>query len=242
MVQIHPATPLGQEKSRASGLMLKGLVRLGLFLAVMAAVLFVSSGHPRWVRTWLLLGALSLCLVVNLVVLLRVNPELVAERLGAERPVRPWDRLVAVVITAFWFLALIVAGVDFRLGWSSSLPGWIPVAALMMLMAGDLLFLWAMAVNRFFTKFVRIQRERDHRVVSTGPYRYVRHPGYIGWMLVTAAVPLILGSVWALVPAGTAIGAMVLRTALEDTMLRAELEGYAEYAGTVRYRLVPGVW
>jgi protein-S-isoprenylcysteine O-methyltransferase Ste14 len=242
MVNIHPATPLGQEKSRASGLMLKGLVRLGLFLALTAAILFVSSGHPAWVRAWLLLGALFLCVMVNLVVLVIVNPELVAERLRTERPVRPWDRLIAVVITASWLFALIVAGADFRFGWSPSLPGSVPVTALMVLVAGDLLFLWAMAVNRFFTKFVRIQRERDHRVVSAGPYRYVRHPGYVGWILMSAAVPFVLGSLVAFVPVGIAVFAMVVRTALEDTTLARELQGYEEYAGRVPYRLIPGLW
>jgi protein-S-isoprenylcysteine O-methyltransferase Ste14 len=242
MVNIHPATPLGQEKFRASGLMLKGLLRLGLLLALMAAVLFVSSGHPAWVKAWLLLGALSLCVVVNLFVLLGVNPELVAERLGAERPVRPGDRLLAVVITAFWWLALIIAGLDSRLGWSPPLPGSVPVAALVVLIAGDLLFLWAMALNRFFTRFVRIQRERDHRVVSASPYRDVRHPGYLGWILMSAAVPLVLGSLVAVIPVGCAVFAMVVRTALEDTTLRGELKGYEEYTGRVPYRLIPGVW
>jgi protein-S-isoprenylcysteine O-methyltransferase Ste14 len=110
------------------------------------------------------------------------------------------------------------------------------------LVAGDLLLLWAMVVNRFFSKSVRIQRERSHRVVSVGPYRYVRHPGYVGWILMSAAVPVILGSLWALVPAGLAVAGMMVRTALEDRLLRADLEGYEEYAVKVRSRLLPGIW
>jgi protein-S-isoprenylcysteine O-methyltransferase Ste14 len=209
---------------------------------LMAAILFVASGRLDWSMAWLLVGVLCLCVVVNLVVLVTRSPELVAVRFQFERGARQWDTVLSALLAGLWLLALVVAGLDDRFHWSPPLPRLLQPGALVLLVAGDLLLLWAMVVNRFFAKMVRIQRERGHRVVSRGPYRYVRHPGYFGWILMSAAIPLILGSFWALAPVGAAVVGIVVRTALEDRMLRAELEGYAEYAGQVRYRLLPGVW
>lgn len=239
---IHPTTPLGEEKPRRAALFLKAVVRLGLFLMLMAAILFPASGRANWGRAWVLLGALFICVVLNLAVLITRNPELLAVRLQLERGARQWDTVLSALLASLLVIALVVAGIDERRHWSPPLPGSLPLAAVGLLVAGDLLLLWAMAVNRFFSKIVRIQRERGHRVVSVGPYRYVRHPGYVGWILMSAAVPLILGSLWALVPVGIAVAGMTVRTALEDRMLRAELEGYEEYAGRVRSRLIPGLW
>jgi len=241
-VSIHPATPLGEEEPQRASLLLKAVVRLALFLLLMAAILFPASGRGDWGRAWVLLGALFICVVVNLVVLVTRNPELLAVRLQLERGARQWDKVLSALLAALWLVALVVAGLDERFHWSPSLPLALHRATVVLFVAGDLLLLWAMVVNRFFSKMVRIQRERGHRVVSVGPYRYVRHPGYVGWILMSAAMPLILGSLWALVPVGLAVAGTVVRTALEDRMLRADLEGYEEYAGRVRYRLIPGVW
>ena len=99
-----------------------------------------------------------------------------------------------------------------------------------------------MVVNPFFEKTVRIQTDRGHRVVDTGPYAYVRHPGYVGFLGWILAAPLLLASVWAIVPALISVVGLVIRTALEDRTLRAELPGYPEYAARVRFRLIPGMW
>jgi protein-S-isoprenylcysteine O-methyltransferase Ste14 len=218
------------------------VVRLVVLLMLMAAILFVASGRLDWSMAWDLLGALGLCVVVNLVVLVTRNPELVAARLEFERGATQWDKVLSALLAGLWLLALVVAGLDERFQWSPPLPGSLHLGALGLLVAGDIILLWAMAVNRFFSKIVRIQRERGHRVVTLGPYRWVRHPGYVGWVSMSAAIPFILGSLWALVPVSVAVVGMVVRTALEDRLLRAELEGYAEYADRVRYRLLPGVW
>lgn len=239
---IHPATPLGEELPRQSSLLLKALVRLVLFLILMAAILFIASGRLDWSMAWVLLGALFICVALNLTVLVTRNPELLAVRLQLESGARQWDKVLSALLASLFVAALVVAGMDDRRHWSPPLPGSLHLAAVVLLVAGDLLLLWAMAVNRFFSKIVRIQRERGHRVVSAGPYRFVRHPGYVGWILMSAALPVILGSLWALVPVGLAVAGMVVRTALEDRMLRADLEGYEEYAGGVRYRLLPGIW
>nr|NIN68360.1 isoprenylcysteine carboxylmethyltransferase family protein [Anaerolineae bacterium]NIN98447.1 isoprenylcysteine carboxylmethyltransferase family protein [Anaerolineae bacterium] len=108
--------------------------------------------------------------------------------------------------------------------------------------SGYALGVWAIASNAFFSQIVRIQKERGHRVATGGPYRFVRHPGYVGTILVGLAAPIMLGSLWALIPGGAVALLFILRTALEDQTLLGELEGYGTYAGRVRYRLLPGVW
>jgi protein-S-isoprenylcysteine O-methyltransferase Ste14 len=137
---------------------------------------------------------------------------------------------------------LIVAGFDDRWSWSPPQAVAVQIAAFVAVALGDVLFAWAMASNMFFSSVVRIQQDRGHTVQSGGPYRFVRHPGYLGTIVPTLATPLALGSLWAFIPAGLLTAVMVVRTALEDKTLRDELAGYTEYAQRTRYRLVPGVW
>jgi len=241
-VTIHPTTLLGEETPSRASLLLKVAVRLGLFLAFTAAILFPASGRADWGGAWVLLGTLFICGALNVAVLVTRNPELLAVRVQFERGAREWDKVLSALLASLFVGTLVVAGMDERHHWSPPLAGSLHLAAVVLLLTGDLLLLWAMAVNRFFLKIVRIQRERGHRVVSVGPYRHVRHPGYVGWILIAAALPLTLGSLWALVLVGLAVVGIVVRTALEDRMLRADLEGYEEYAGRVRHRLLPGIW
>ena len=141
------------------------------------------------------------------------------------------------------FLAVyVVAGFDAgRFGWSALSP-WLWPLGLALFLAGMALLIGSMVVNPFFEKTVRIQTERGHRVIDTGPYRIVRHPGYAGFFGWILATPLLLGAWWAFVPAILSVAVMVARTALEDRTLQAELPGYRDYANKVRFRLVPYVW
>jgi len=135
----------------------------------------------------------------------------------------------------------VVAGLDVRAG-TATLPWvWFDVGVGLLVSAG-IFGLWAMVTNEHFEQFVRIQTERGHRVVSSGPYRFVRHPGYVSAILGALATPLILGSARTFVPAGLVALLFVVRTALEDRTLRRELEGYSDYAQRTRYRLLPGAW
>ena len=154
-----------------------------------------------------------------------------------------WDR--AIVLLGALLLptvSLIVAGLDHRFGWTAVLPTGVHLSGLVMLAAGYALGAWAMAVNRFFSAVVRIQKERGHAVVTRGPYRLVRHPSYAGGLLATIGIPLLLNSWWALIPASVVVALTIARTALEDRTLQNELPGYSEYAQRTRYRLVPGMW
>jgi protein-S-isoprenylcysteine O-methyltransferase Ste14 len=145
---------------------------------------------------------------------------------------------------ALWgpVLTLLVTGLDFRFGWSVQIPLSIQIGTVIIAALGSLLTIWAMASNRHFYGVMRINREAGHDVATGGPYELVRHPGYAGASLFQLATPLILGSLWALIPAVLTVSATVVRTALEEQTLQAELDGYKEYAQETRSRLVPGVW
>ena len=223
---------------------LKRAVQVGIQFLILAATLFLSSGRLDWWFAWVYLGLFVLNVGVNSYVLLRINPELIAERARQFTPeTKKWDRILATL----WGLmsaivALLVAGLDVRFGWSPQIALTVQLIAMLLHMFGSAFASWALVSNAFFAGTVRIQAERGHTVASSGPYSFVRHPGYAGWMISNVAVVIMLGSLWALLPAVIAVVALVARTAFEDRMLREELPGYEEYAQRVRYRLVPGVW
>jgi len=223
---------------------LRRAVQLGIQFLLLAAILFLSSGRLDWWFAWVYLGIFVIGVGVNSFVLLRINPELIAERARQFTPeTKKWDRILATL----WGLmsgvvSLMVAGLDVRFGWPPQIPLTVQLIAMLLHMFGSAFAGWALVSNAFFAGTVRIQTERGHTVVSTGPYRFVRHPGYAGWIVSNLAVVIFLGSIWALLPAVIAVVALVARTALEDRTLREELPGYEEYAQRVRYRLVPGIW
>ncbi|NPV07517.1 MAG: isoprenylcysteine carboxylmethyltransferase family protein [Anaerolineae bacterium] len=207
-------------------------------------ILFLSAGRLDWFWGWVALALFGLVLAAHPLILLRINPGLLAERQRGLRDPRvaAWDRRLVALAGGSMLLSWAVAGLDTRFGWTGPMPTLYHVGGLALAALGYGLFLWAMASNAFFAEGVRIQGERGHTVATGGPYRYVRHPGYAGGILSFLGIPLLLGSVWALMPAGMATALYVRRTALEDTTLMGELPGYAEYARRTHYRLLPGVW
>lgn len=213
------------------------------FLVLLALILFLSAGTLHWLEGWVCLGLTAAIILIDAAILLPTNPELLAERSERREGTKSWDIwLVISAVLIFPLLTWLTAGLDERFEWSGSFPSALWIIAILLFWFGGLITLWAMTANRFFSSTVRIQTERDHRVVSGGPYRFVRHPGYTGGIIYQIAVPLVLGSWWALVPSVLAVVCFILRTALEDRTLRTELDGYQEYAQRVRYRLLPGVW
>jgi protein-S-isoprenylcysteine O-methyltransferase Ste14 len=138
--------------------------------------------------------------------------------------------------------APIVAGLDERFGWSPQTAPAIHLIGLTFFALGQGLFSWAMALNKYFSTLVRIQIDRGHTVATSGPYRYIRHPSYTGYIVSFLGMSLALGSLWALTPTGLIACLLVVRTALEDRTLQDELPGYKDYAERVRYRLLPGIW
>jgi protein-S-isoprenylcysteine O-methyltransferase Ste14 len=229
-------------KSNLAAAIRKRMLQILFQFLLMAALLFIPSGRLDWVWAWVYLGAFVGGVVINALILLPRSPELIAERGQQKENTKGWDKRLTPFISAFMLGLWLVAGLDNRLDWSPQYALTVNLIALTCAVAGSLLFSWAMASNKFFSTTVRIQGDRGHAVASNGPYRIVRHPGYVGAIVSSLAAPLLLGSLWALLPAGVLVLLIIVRTALEDRTLQAELDGYKDYARRVRYRLLPGVW
>ena len=215
--------------------------RLGL-LSIFACILFGSAGQLDWPRGWGYLLVVLLLEVITLTLLAALAPETLNQRGTLQSGVKSFDKAFGVLWLALALCTAVVAGLDaVRFRWST-LP-WSPFAVgLVVLLLASSFVTWAMVENEHFEPFVRIQEERGHRAVTTGPYRFVRHPGYLGAILGALATPLMLGSAWTFVPAGLVALLFVVRTHLEDQTLRRELQGYEEYTKQTRFRLVPWVW
>ncbi len=214
-----------------------------IFVVLLAASLFLSAGTLLWWQAWVYIFTAAAILVLDYVVLVPISPDLLGERSRYQKGAKAWDQLLSRLMATIGPLSIwILSGLDYRNSWSDDFPVWVVALSMELVLLGGLLALWAMAANRFFVGMVRIQDERGHRVVKSGPYRYVRHPGYLGSLFYILFTPLALGSLWALVPAMLTMVVIFLRTYLEDKTLKDELHGYQEYAAEVHYRLAPGIW
>jgi protein-S-isoprenylcysteine O-methyltransferase Ste14 len=219
-------------------------VQSALGMVGYGVLLFGAAGTLSWVWGWAILALVASFLAAHPILLIPINPELLAEREkgSLDRPVKTWDKWTTMLSGLVMIASWVVAGLDVRFGWTGAVALACHLAGLLVMVLGYALFLWAMVSNAFFAEGVRIQEERGHTVATTGPYRYVRHPGYVGSILSQLATPLLLGSPWVAVGSLAFAALFVLRTALEDRTLLADLPGYAEYARQTRYRLVPGLW
>ena len=206
------------------------------FILLVAVILFGAGGRIPIPIFWTYIVVFAAASVASLFL---IDEDLARERMrpGGHRPALRFYFIFLLCI-AHWT----IAGLDRRFHWSDTVPLSLRIAALAVFAAGWAFCLWAIHVNRFFSSIVRIQRERGHQVVTAGPYRWVRHPGYAG------AIPVLVASGIALCSwLATALGALgvpllLWRTIIEDRTLRAQLPGYTEYAEQVRWRLLPGVW
>lgn len=219
---------------------LKGMAKTASSSLAIIILLFVSAGRSDWAMAWVYAGLSLIGVVAGA---LAAGPALLAERSGVGQGAEALDVAMAVIMAWLGPVAIaLVAGFDFRYGWQPEVVPLVQVAGVVIVVLGYAMALWAMATNQFFSGVVRIQEERGHVVVSHGPYALVRHPGYVGVILAMVGAPLMLGSVWALIPAAATVGVIVIRTAREDLTLTRYLAGYETYAQRVRYRLLPGIW
>jgi protein-S-isoprenylcysteine O-methyltransferase Ste14 len=215
---------------------------LGWTLLAFVLCLFLPAGTWAWFRGWLFFSVVVAASIVVTLYLRRVNPEVIAARVNRHEGTKHWDRILLVIFFPTVMAIPVVAALDdSRFHWSRA-PWWVCVVGHALLLTGMAGLTWAESVNRFFEPTVRIQSERGHTVIDTGPYAVVRHPGYVAACLLFVGIALSLGSVWALVPAGLACLLLIFRTRWEDQMLQAELVGYKEYTQRVRSRWIPGVW
>jgi protein-S-isoprenylcysteine O-methyltransferase Ste14 len=212
-------------------------------LLIFGALLFLIAGKWLWIAGCVYLAMNAVTQLLSAFVLIPRQGGMLAERSRVHEDTKDWDRVLAPAITIVGTLAVLVtAALDARFGWSKDFPaGWQGVGAAFAF-ASQMFVLWAMASNSFFSTMVRIQTDRGHAVIQSGPYRYIRHPGYAGALVYTLLVPIVLGSWWTFIPALITIVLIMLRTRLEDQTLQAELPGYQEYAARVKYRLVPCIW
>ncbi len=221
---------------------LKRVIGVLRWILVWTAALFCSAGRWDWTRGWIYFAVILLTFAVNGLVTYRNNPELIAERGKRHKGTKRFDKVFIALYMPAVVALPVVAGFDaVRFGWSP-LPWATLWPGILLQVLGTGPVAWAMATNPHLEPTVRIQHDRGHKVISTGPYAYVRHPFYVGGLVGLAGAPLVLGSAWAFAVVGVILVLLVLRTALEDRTLRRELPGYEEYAQRTRYRLVPGLW
>ena len=206
-------------------------------------VLIVSAGKLDWANAWVYVGLTTAYLVTYTAVCIRVNPEMLNSRGSfSKEGTKTFDKVYAVLYLPIGFAIVVVCGLDAaRYQWSK-MPPWLTVLGVVLILPAFAIGIWAMAVNPYFECSVRIQEDRSQRVITSGPYGFIRHPGYAAMVLALLAAPLILGSRWGLVPSGLLVLVLVIRTALEDRTLQNELAGYREYTQNTRFRLIPYVW
>jgi len=231
-----------QPESDQSAAIRRRAVQVLSMFAVQGLVLLLAAGRLDWAWGWLYLGLYLAGLAVTAVLMFRLSPETIAERADAGG-VRGWDRVIGGLFSLTYFFGLlIVAGLDARFGWTPVLPLAVHLLGVVGFLLGFALYVWAMLSNARFATVARLRPDGEHAVCSSGPYRFIRHPGYTGAILQSLATPLLFGALWALIPGLLSVILLVVRTALEDRMLHTELPGYLDYAKGVRYRLLPSVW
>ena len=216
----------------------KGLaVSLFLFLA-----LFISAGRINYWQGWLYVS-MNLFMTLMTVLASMRNTELMSERIKPGKGTKNWDKILLGISAPIYLIMIIVSGLDSgRFHCSPNLHWSLYILAIILTLFGHLIFLIAKRQNKFFSTVVRIQTERGHTVCDTGLYKIIRHPGYFGMIISTLGFPLLLGSLWSIIPVILSISIFVIRTYLEDKTLINELKGYKEYSYKTRYKLIPEVW
>jgi len=220
-------------------------LRSVLAYLLIPVILLICGGDLGWWQGWLYSLLILAAGIGGRMWAEHRHPGLLAERQNIEniQNAKAWDKVLApLMAVSVGYPMVFVAGLDHRYNWSSEFPLWLIVIGFVLITLGYAFAAWALAENRFFSSVVRIQTDRGHRVCDSGPYRFVRHPGYAGSVFALFGIVLALSSVWTLIPAAVASIIAVIRTALEDRTLQEELPGYRDYARRVRYRLIPWMY
>jgi len=230
--------------SASASLTARMLIQTVVWLAVTGVLLFGSAGTLGWPQAWIYLAEIGVLGLTSGFAIGKRDPALLRERMAApiQKGQKSWDKSVILVLFALWMSQYVIIGLDaVRFQWSH-VPLWLQVIGGLAIALGLYAFHVVLAANTFAAPVVKIQSERKHTVISTGPYAWVRHPMYAGAVPMIVGTPLLLGSWYGLIWAAAMIALLGFRAVLEEDTLKAELEGYDAYAARVRYRLVPGLW
>jgi protein-S-isoprenylcysteine O-methyltransferase Ste14 len=225
------------------GLVAKLIIRFISGLIIIGAVLFGTAGTFDWPEAWAYI-IIQFGWSAGLTVWLwSYDPELLKDRMKfMKKSAKGWDKVITFGSMPFYIAYMVIPGFDaVRYRWSH-VPLWVKTICFFLVIASFIWITWVMKENTFLSRHVEIQDERGHKVITTGPYKFVRHPMYFGSAILLPALPVALGSLYALIPVAFCIVIMIIRTYLEDKTLRKELEGYLEYAHKTKYRLLPGIW
>ncbi len=210
------------------------------FFALIIAITFIGAGRIDYWQGWIYNGLNIIFLLLSYFLLPR---ELKEERLKPKEGMKKWDKICSIISIPVSFAMLIISILDGgRFDWEPRIPILVVIIGVVVYTIGQIIILWAKKVNKFFSIVVRIQKDRGQTVCKDGPYRFVRHPGYLGGLLYIIVTPIVLSSFWGLIPAVIAVVLLFVRTYLEDKTLQRELEGYTDYTNETRYRLLPGIW
>ena len=226
----------------------KSVVRIAVML-LLVMVFFpllpmIISGRWDWWQAWVMFALFVLSFIVSRAIAARKTPDILKERAdyATQGNTQAWDKWLSPIMAFGSVFILLAAGLDDRFNWSPDLAlGW-ELLGLALILIGYIFGSYAFVENAFFSGTVRLQPERGQTVVKSGPYGWVRHPGYLGSLIASIGMPLLLDSLWAFVPVLIFGFFYVLRTRLEDLFLRENLAGYSAYVREVRYRLFPGIW
>ena len=233
------------DKEAAQTVSARQWIRLiGVYLLI-PLILLMCGGQLGWWQAWLYTILILAAGIGGRMWAEQRHPGLTAERQNIEniQNAKAWDKVLApLMAVSVVFPMVIVAGLDHRYNWSAEFPLWLIVFGFLLIALGYAFGAWALAENRFFSSVMPAQMDRGYAVCDSGPYRFVRHPGYAGSILALFGIVLAMGSVWTLIPAAMATIITVIRTVLEDRALQKELLGYRDYAQRVRYRLIPGIY
>ncbi|MBA7584034.1 hypothetical protein ES708_25986 [subsurface metagenome] len=225
------------EKEKLEG---KLIFKSIFFFALIIAITFIGAGRIDYWQGWIYNGLNIIFLLLSYFLLPR---ELIEERLKPKEGMKKWDKIYYIVSTPVYFAILIISILDGgRFDWEPRIPILVVIIGVVVYIIGQIIVLWAKKVNKFFSTVVRIQKDRGQTVCKDGPYRFVRHPGYLGGLLYIIVTPIVLSSFWGLIPTAIAVVLLFIRTYLEDKTLQRELEGYTDYTNEARYRLLPGIW